>query len=123
MARIRKKTKYHENIKDKKYFIHKLNELDLISKFMGYFYIIEIMDLLINEELKVESFSRQVFPVVASTFNKAVHTVERDIRHYIKLCWNEKLQKLFEKTEHQKEYPTCSEFILMLKNYIISGLI
>ena len=67
-------------IQGNKYFIKKLNELGLKQNFTGYYYIIDILDIMINKGIGEKSFSKNVYPIIAMKYNKSECTIERNIR-------------------------------------------
>ena len=84
---------------------------------------IEIMQLLINKNMHVFSFSKQVYPIIAEKYGKTCCTVERNIRSLIKKSWNVNLMNTFRKYYPQGETPTCRDFIFMVKNYITNQMV
>lgn len=102
-------------------FIDKVMEgLDVDKSYMGYYFIIDIMDLLINKNLHVRSFSREVYPIIAEKYDKKLMSIERDIRNFIDKNWNEKMKNGLSQFWSCGDKPTCCKFIFMLKNYILS---
>lgn len=113
---------YRNKIKGKFLFTKKLNDLGISSKYIGYFYLIDILDLLINEEKIVKSFSKQIYPIIAEKFNKTSCTIERNIRNLIDKNWNKSVQFELLGTEFDAR-PTCCEFIFLVKNYITDQIL
>lgn len=101
------------------YFEKKLNEIGLTENYLAFFYLVDIMDILINETKIVRSFSTEVYPKLAKKYNKSMCTIERDIRNVINVLWDDgmkyKLSNYFNKTDK----PKCCEFIYLIKNYIL----
>ena len=83
---VTKEKKYLGLVSDNIFFIKIFNDIGLKSSYIGYYYLIAIMDMLINKEFKAKSFCKNIYPVVAKLFNKSVCTVERDIRILIDSC-------------------------------------
>lgn len=113
-----KEKKYSSKVAGKIYFIKQLNSLGLSNKYTGYYMIIEIIQILINEEVRVKSFSKEVYPVIAKKYGKTPCTVERNIRNLIEKSWNYDLMVKLNVYYPQEYKPTCCDFIYMIKNYI-----
>lgn len=97
------------------YFANRLNEIGLSNKYTGYYYLIKILDIVVNGEIKVKSYSRQVYPSVALSFNTSVCTIERNIRSLIKNCWSDEIAKRLRFKNVKR--PTCCRLIsLIVKN-------
>lgn len=106
------------------YFISKsVEKLGITNRFIGYFYLVDILDLLINKGIKVNAFSKDVYPVVAAKYSKNACTVERDIRNVIDNLWDDVLLVKLTKFRDKKQKPSCCEFIYLLKNYVISKVV
>ena len=114
-----KEKKYSGMISGNLFFIKVLNEIGLKNNYMGYYYLVEIINLLINEKVKASSFCKNIYPVVAEMFNKSACTVERDIRILISKCWNEKMRLILQ-CKYVKAKPSCCRFIVLIKNHILS---
>ena len=90
---------------------------------MGFYYLIEILNLLINQGIKVKSYSNQIYPIVALKYNKSVCTIERNIRNLIDKCWSVDLLKRLNIFYHGNKKPSCCKFIELLKMYINSQIL
>jgi len=118
-----KELKYGPIVASNIFVIKQLDILGLDKHYLGYFMLVEIMNILINENfMRGISFSRVVYPRVAVLFNKTICTVERNIRNLIDKSWsNELMIKLkFYLPENQK--PCCADFIYMVKNFIVEQI-
>ncbi len=104
------------------FYDYKLQKLGLRKDLVGYYYLVEILTILINENRTVRSFSKEIYPSIASRYNRNDCTVERDIRHCINNQWNKIKDKLKDFWDKPSQ-PTCRKFIFVLKNYIMSFLI
>lgn len=118
-----KEEKYGIRAQSHLYFAKKLNTLGIGKAYMGYYYLIDIMDILINKNQPIKSFSGQVYPVVAEIYGKGSCTIERDIRDIINSLWSIKLKDELTMFWDKERKPRCCEFIYILKNYIIKDLI
>ncbi|MCQ2564448.1 MAG: sporulation initiation factor Spo0A C-terminal domain-containing protein [Clostridia bacterium] len=104
------------------YLQKKMTTLGISSKYIAYYYLVDIMDLLINEDKKVHSFSREVFPFLAGKYQKNGCTVERNIRVIIGTFWDKTLKKKLQNFWQREDKPSCCEFIYLIKNYICKEL-
>lgn len=110
-----KEKRYGSYVNKSIYFANWLNDLGLSAKYTGYYYLVKILDIVINGEIKVKSYSRQVYPSVASSFNASVSTIERNIRSLIKNCWSDEIANKLRFKNVKR--PTCCRLIsLIVKN-------
>ncbi len=106
------------------YFINKrVRQLGISPKFMGLYYLIDIMDILINEERKVKSFSREVYPALAEKYERKSCSVERDIRFVIKKFWDDRLKERLADFWTEDKRPKCCEFISTVRDYVMKDII
>lgn len=117
-----KEMKYGQNIASKVYFIKMLDELGIQRKYMGYYMLVELMEILINQEIRVTSFSKQVYPAIAEKYGKTVCTIERNIRSLIEKNWCDDLMIKLNVYFVGDKKPTCREFIYLVKNYIVKQI-
>ena len=106
-----------------KFFVMKLAELGIYEKYTGYYFLVYILDLLINKRIKVKSFYKDVYPLVAKEYNKTECSIERDIRNLIKKIWQGEINDRLSEVWGSKTRPTCCKLIYVLKNYMYSPLI
>ncbi len=118
-----KERKYKNIVSENIYFVKQLDNLGFERKYLGFYMLIEMMNLLINKKMHVVSFSRQVYPMIAEKYGKTCCTVERNIRSLIEKSWNLDLMVKFQTYYPQGEKPTCRDFIFMVKNYITNQLV
>ena len=116
-----KEEKYYKVVSCNLFFINALDKIGLKNNYIGYYYLIEIINLLINENIKSSSFYKNIYPSVAVKFNKTSCTVERNIRVLIDNCWTEEL-KYNLNCRYMCKKPTCCKFINLIKNYILTLL-
>ena len=116
-----KEKRYYGVISCNLFFIKALDSIGLKNSYVGYYYLIEILNLLINEKVPACSFYKNVYPVIAIKFNKSACTVERNIRVLIDNCWDDKLKRVLNCKFISKK-PSCCKFINYVKNYILSLL-
>ncbi|MBR1987936.1 MAG: hypothetical protein IKA36_02730 [Clostridia bacterium] len=104
------KNEKYGNFISEKYFIKKcVKKCGVSQNYTAHYFLVDIIDLLVNENLKVKSFSREVYPMLAQKYNKKDCTIERNIRNAIDICWQNK---------DEEDKPTCQKFIHMLANYV-----
>lgn len=116
-----KQKRYNERIIENRFFSKMLDNLNIHKNYTGYFFMLDILDILINQKMQVKSFSRQVYPIIAKKYSKSECAIERNIRSLIDKCWNGFLQQKLNVTTNKK--PTCCEFIKLVKNYIYKQII
>lgn len=104
------------------YFLKRIRGLGIPSKYMAYYYLVDIMDILINENRRIRAFSREVYPKVAKKYDKTDCTVERDIRSVIKKFWCTSLKNKLSAFWHKERSPRCCEFIYLVKNYLVQDI-
>jgi len=117
-----KEERYFKFLPNDYFFIKKVKDLGIEPRYLGFYYIIEILDILINEEKYVKSFSKEIYPMVAKKYNKNVSSIERNIRSVINKYWNNSLKENLSEFWHGRNNPTCCDFIFILKNYILSEI-
>ena len=115
----RKYDRFGKYIQENKYFISQLNDIGIRKNYTGYYYLVDILDILINQDLKVKSFSRQVYPIIAEKYNTSECTVERNIRNLIDKSWSDKIRKKLIKVYDSPNKPHCRQFIYVIRNYIM----
>ncbi len=114
-----KERRYKDKIAQKQYFVKHMDNIGLSRKYTGYFQIVDIMHLLINEKIKVVSFSRQIYPIIAKMYNSNATTIERNVRNLINKCWDNNIKHNLSAYWDIQKRPSCCQFIYLIKNYII----
>ena len=90
-----KEIKFNKNIERNIFFIKQFENLGISKRYTGFYLLIEIMQILINEERRIVSFSKEVYPMIAEKYGKTDCTIERNIRSLIEKCWTfELMEKL-----------------------------
>lgn len=117
-----KEKKYKPLLPNDYFYIKRIKELGITERYMGFYYIIEILDLMLNESVVVRSFSKEVYPNIAKKYNKQSSTIERNIRSLINKFWDENLRFALKDFYAKKQKPSCCEFIYVLKNYILKEI-
>lgn len=118
-----KEIRYKDKISSSVYFAKQLDSLGFQRKYTAYYLLIEIMNVLINDELRVKSFSKQVYPGIAKKYGKTECTIERNIRNLINVSWSKDLMVKLNVYYPEDKKPTCCEFIYMVKNYITKQIV
>lgn len=68
-----------------------LRKCHLNSKYKGYFYIQDSVDIIISyiEDNQTTTYiTKDIYPVIAHKYNSTIPSVEVAIRHAIYRCWN-----------------------------------
>ena len=110
--------KYGDKVANNVYFVKQLDNLGINKKYIGYYLLIEIMDLLINQERRINSFSKEVYPLIAKKYGKSDCTIERNIRSLIERYWSKELMEKLNVYYPEMHKPSCRDFIFLIKNYI-----
>ncbi len=119
--------KYEEEytkIVTKNYFLtKKITDLGITKKYTAYYFLLDILDEIINKQRIIKSFSREVYPGLASKYGKHDCSIERDIRNLIATLWDRKLKDKLAYFYSGEGKPTCNEFIYLIKNYILADIV
>lgn len=118
-----KEKRYGSKIASKIYFIKQLDCLGVDKKYLGYYLLIEIMELLINQDVRVYSFSKNIYPIIAEKYGKTPCTIERNIRSLIEKCWNRDMMEKLEVYYVDDRKPTCREFVFLVKKFVTKNII
>ena len=117
-----KEMKYGKNVENNIYFIKQLDNLGIDRKYTGYYLLVEIMQVLINEEKSIKSFSRELYPQIARKYHKTDCTIERNIRSLIDKCWNKDMMIKLNVFYLEDFKPTCRTFVYLIKDYILKQI-
>lgn len=117
-----KEKKFNDKITQNLIFDYKMKEIGLEKKYTGYYFLVEIMSLIINKKNEVKSFSGEIYPLVAKKFLTSESSIERNVRSVIASIWSCDRKFEIEKTLNLEKKPTCCEFIYALKNYIVNEI-
>ncbi len=118
-----KEIRFGGNISKLIFFQTRLNSLGIEKKYTGYYYLVELMDILINENKRIRSFSKEVYPRIAEKYSTTPWTIERNIRSVIDKSWSLDLMQKLNYYRPENDKPTCREFVYLIKNYIIKDII
>ncbi len=117
-----KEMRYGKNVASNVYFLKQLDNLGIFRKYTGFYLLVEIMQMLINEERRIISFSKEVYPQIAMKYGKTDCTIERNIRNLIHKCWNYDMMTKLNTYYPPNMCPTCREFVYLVRNYIIQQI-
>ena len=117
-----KEIRYGNVISDKLYFSKCLTCLGFSKHYLGFFYMVLILDLLINKNVPAKSFSKNIYPMVAKIYKKAECTVERDIRILLNNCDHNMLYQHLNYDYNKNGKLKCCGFIKLVKDYVLNSL-
>ena len=96
-----------------------LHELGVPSHIKGYTYLIDgIIKVYKSPDLR-NKITRELYPIIANTYNTKESSVERNIRHAIEVSWNrgnwDLMEELFGNSiDIDRAKPTNSEYIITI---------
>lgn len=112
---------YASKIENCKYIVKQLKKLEIDDGYLGFYFVVSIENILLNDSTEINSFYKDIYPVIAEIYDKNDCSIERDIRHYIHQLWlsgdKHKLYQLFGGIK-----PSCCKFIYTIKNYLIKQI-
>ena len=117
-----KEIKYGGHISNKIFFVKQLDNLGIKKKYLGYYSLVELMDILINKDVDIKSFSKEVYPFIANKYGKTTCTIERNLRNVIQQCWCFELMEKLNCYYAENDKPTCREFVYLVKEYILKQI-
>ena len=117
------KQELEQRLLNNKYIVRKMKELGILENYTGFYFIVDILDLLINQMVEVKSFSKDIYPKVAKIYNKDVTTIERNIRNLINHIWNKDLNSNLLQIWKEETKPSCCKFIYLIKNYVMMQIV
>lgn len=96
-----------------------LHELGVSSKYIGFFYTMDAVMLVIDKPQSVNMITKQLYPEIAQRYGVTWNTVERNIRTIILAVWNKRRAEL----EHMAGFafenkPNTAQFISILADYV-----
>jgi len=113
--------KYHNKISHCKFIVKQIKDLGINDKYLGFYFLVSIENILLNENEQINSFYKDIYPRVAKEYDKRECTIERDIRHLINQLWLDgDKHKLYNICSGVK--PSCCKFIYAIKNYLIKQI-
>lgn len=96
-----------------------IRRLGATSKYKGYYYIAEAVEIVIGIPDRPVKITKDVYPYLAAKYKSTSMNVEHDIRTLINVCWMTNKAGMDEIAGYTMSYkPTNSEFIDMLAYYV-----
>lgn len=100
-----------------------IHEIGIPAHIKGYQYLRMAIALCVENMDLISAVTKELYPIIAKSYNTTPSRVERAIRHAIEVAWNrgkiETIDSLFGYTVHTgKGKPTNSEFIALLSDKI-----
>ena len=111
--------KYNQICTKNYYLRKKVNDLGITKKYTGYYFLLDILDEIINKSRSIKSFSREIYPELAMKYEKHDCSIERDIRNLISKLWDNGLKEKLNSLWITDDKPTCREFIYLVRNYVL----
>ena len=105
------------------YITNLLHELGLSTNIKGYSYIKEGIRLIYHNP-KHNSFTKEIYPIIAKKYDSNIKNVERNIRHAIDISWNrgnwDTIEEIFGYSiDQEKAKPTSKEYIITIADILI----
>lgn len=118
-----KEIKFGAILSENIFIVKMLKSLGVSSRYLGFYFLVDILDMLINKKLIVKSFSKEIYPIIAKKYNTNECTIERNIRNLIDKTWNQNIKNKVKGLWFSQEKPTCCKFIYIIKSYIIMQIV
>lgn len=113
-----KEEKYMRVVDKYRFFWICLRRLGITSNYTGFYFLVDIINMVINENCELKNMYKNFYPVVAKRFDKNPCSIERDIRIIIKNLWDVRLKSRMEKYWAGSSEPRCKEFVKILLDYV-----
>ena len=104
------------------YFKMILNRLGVKKKYTGYYCLLDVLNIIINEKRAVKNFQREVYPSVSAKMQVSQCTIERNIRNLIDKCWSYSMMERLGVYYPEGRKPACRQFVFLVKRYIEKSL-
>ena len=100
-----------------------LRQLGITAKYRGYRYLALAVSLALEEEDRLLSVTKNLYPKIAEACDTTWHCVERDLRTVIQNCWNSTDHTVLEMMAGRRltERPSTVSFIEILVGYFSRG--
>ena len=92
------------------YIKYRLKEIGLYSNYVGFYYLVNIIDLLQTKN-RASSFSKEIYPIVANQFHTKEHTIERNVRYLMNAFWESEEFKRLRINSDRNVLKKCKSFI------------
>lgn len=97
-----------------------LRRLGITSKYKGYLYLAEAIQIVLDHPKDVCQVTRDIYPVLAERYNTEPESVEHGIRKAAEICWRTHRTTLCEIAEMELEKrPSNSELIDLLSFHLM----
>lgn len=114
-----KEEKYQYLIDDNRFFAKRLLDLGLSTKYYGYYFLIVMLDMMINKKVVVKSLTKQVYPEIARIFGLNMCSIERNMRNMINHTWDDRMKSKLKNIWFNNSKPSCRKFIFIVKAYLL----
>lgn len=99
-----------------------IGKLGITSKYRGYFFVTDAIDLAMNTHDKPIKVTKDIYPYLAKKYKTTPMNIERNVRTVITMCWETNKKGVDEIAGHPLTYrPTNSQFIDMVAYYLSEG--
>lgn len=99
-----------------------IEKLGITSKYRGYFFVTDAIDLVMNAQDKPIKITKDIYPYLARKYKTTPMNIERNVRAVINICWETNKKGVNELAGHPMTYrPTNSQFIDMVAYYLSEG--
>ena len=96
-----------------------IEKLGITSKYRGYFFVTDAIDLVMNAQDKPIKITKDIYPYLARKYKTTPMNIEHNIRTVISVCWETNRKRMNEIAGYPLVYkPTNSEFIDMVAYYL-----
>ena len=92
-----------------------IRKLGVTSKYKGYFFVADAIELAMNSQGKPILITKDIYPYLARKYKTTPMNIEHNIRTVINVCWETNKARMDEIAGYPLTYkPTNSEFIDMI---------
>ena len=96
-----------------------IRRLGVTSKYKGYFFVTDAINLAMNYHNKPIKITKDMYPYLASKYKTTPMNIEHNIRTVINVCWETNKKGLDEIAGYPlADKPTNSEFVDMIAYYL-----
>ena len=108
-----------EELKRMKKIYGIIRKLGVTSKYKGYFFVADAIQLAMNSQGKPIFITKDIYPYLARKYKTTTMNIEHNIRTVINVCWETNRKGMDEIAGYPLNYkPTNSEFIDMVAYYL-----
>lgn len=104
------------------YFKLILERLGVKKKYIGYYFLLEVLDIIINGDVVIRNFQQQVYPCISEKMKVSLCTIERNIRNLIDKSWSYSMMERLGVYYPNGKKPACRQFVLLVKKYVEKSL-